>query len=114
MILPQEFFYLLSDETRLRCLLLLQSKKEICVCEFTKILDTIQPKISRHLALLRQSGLIIDERKGQWVFYRLSESLENWKRQLLSNIMNDLKNLEPYNSDSKKLCAVRDEECSRL
>ena len=53
MITPTELFTLLSDQTRLRCILLLIKEKEVCVCEFTHILNSIQPKISRHLAYLR-------------------------------------------------------------
>lgn len=107
MITPQEFFTLLSDETRLRCLLLLHKEKELCVCELTHALGSIQPKISRHLSLLRKSGLILDERRGQWVYYRMSEKLENWMKQVLASTGIDLKNIEPYKSDSSKLCAIR-------
>lgn len=107
MITPQEFFTLLSDETRLRCLLLLQKEKELCVCEFSQILESIQPKISRHLSLLRKSGLVSDERRGQWVYYRLSERLQIWMKHVLAATLEDLKNNEPYQSDLKKMTRIR-------
>lgn len=66
-----EFFKVLSDETRLRILVLL-FHKELCVCEMCKIMDETQPKISRHLAKLRDVGLVRDERQGQWIFYYLN------------------------------------------
>ena len=47
---PNELFSLLSDETRLRCLVLLQKEGELCVCEISQIIGSIQPKISRHLS----------------------------------------------------------------
>ncbi len=43
-----------------------------------------QPKISRHLALLKNAGLLLDWRKGQWVYYRLHPDLEEWKVKVLT------------------------------
>ena len=103
MTTPQDFFALLSDETRLRCLMLLQRKKEICVCEFSHILNSIQPKISRHLAHLRKSGLVRDERRGQWVYYQLNPDLQNWMQKILKTTLEDLAEIEPYRSDFAKI-----------
>lgn len=107
MMTAQEFFTLLSDETRLRCLFLLQKKKEICVCEFSHILNSIQPKISRHLAHLRKSGLVLDERRGQWVYYRLNTDLQKWMQKILRTTLEDLQEIEPYRSDIKKITSLR-------
>ena len=107
MIIPKELFSLLSDETRLRCLLLILKEKELCVCEFTQVLDCIQPKISRHLALMRQSGLLLDERRGQWVYYRLNPESEKWVQKILCAVMDTLKTVEPYRSDLMKLKSLR-------
>lgn len=63
-----DFFDALSDETRLRILVLLYHK-ELCVCEICEILELSQPKISRHLAKLRDLGLVRDERQNQWIYY---------------------------------------------
>jgi len=82
-ISANEFFQLLSDETRLRCLLLMQSEGELCVCELIHALDVIQPKVSRHLALMRDAGVVSDRRQGQWVYYQLHDELPNWARQVL-------------------------------
>lgn len=102
MIKPDELFALLSDETRLRCLFLLYKEKELCVCEFGAVLESIQPKISRHLAYLRRSGLVLDERRGQWVYYKLNE-LPKGTEKILLTILNVLTNLEPYKSDLEKI-----------
>lgn len=77
-ISPSQLFQLLSDETRLRCLLLMHQEGELCVCELTHALEVIQPKISRHLAALRDAGVVLDRRQGQWVYYRLHPELPEW------------------------------------
>jgi ArsR family transcriptional regulator len=76
-----EFFKLLSDETRLHSVLLIADQGELCVCELTTALKLIQPKISRHLAMLRKAELLLDRRQGQWVFYRLNPALPDWVQQ---------------------------------
>ncbi|HWR41318.1 MAG TPA: metalloregulator ArsR/SmtB family transcription factor [Patescibacteria group bacterium] len=65
-----DFFKLLADETRLRIVVLLRAG-ELCVCELCEVLELPQPKVSQQLAKLRDRGLVKDERRGQWVFYRL-------------------------------------------
>lgn len=104
---PHELFSLLSDETRLRCLMLLQKEGELCVCEFSQIMASIQPKISRHLALMRQSGLVSDERRGQWVYYSLNPSLPDWSKKILESILENLMKKEPYRSDLKKIGTLK-------
>jgi ArsR family transcriptional regulator len=63
-------FRALADRTRLRLLNLI-ADKEICVCYFVDILQTSQPKISRHLAYLRKAGIVTARRQGRWMHYRL-------------------------------------------
>lgn len=80
---PHQFFKCLADETRLRCLLLIAQEEELCVCELTGALDEIQPKVSRHLAQLRDCNLLAARRQGQWMFYRLHPDLPEWARSSL-------------------------------
>lgn len=61
---PLQLFKNLSDETRLNIILLLRESGELCVCELCDTLNESQPKISRHLAMLRESGLLLDRRAG--------------------------------------------------
>ncbi len=103
---PNELFSLLSDETRLRCLVLLQKEGRLCVCEISQIIGSIQPKISRHLALMRKSGLVTDERQGQWVYYSISASLPDWAKKILISTVNTLMNEHPFKSDIKKMKAI--------
>ena len=80
---PEQLFRLLADATRLRCVVLLVQEGELCVCELAHALDLVQPKVSRHLALMREAGLVEDRREGQWVFYRIDPGLPAWARQAL-------------------------------
>ncbi|WP_394558581.1 metalloregulator ArsR/SmtB family transcription factor [Aquipseudomonas alcaligenes] len=83
MLPPTDLFKCLSDETRARATLLIAEHGELCVCELMCALDDSQPKISRHLALLRSSGLLLDRRQGQWVYYRLNPELPSWVSEVL-------------------------------
>jgi ArsR family transcriptional regulator len=65
-----QIFKALSDETRLRTMLLL-TQGELCVCDLENILQTTQSKISRHLSYLKNSGLVQDRRSAVWVYYSL-------------------------------------------
>lgn len=99
MIRPDEFFQLLSDETRLRCLLLLEAKGELCVCDLTTALKMIQPKISRHLAILRKFDIVADRRAGIWIYYRIHPKLPKWAHQVLSASLKHMTTIKPYSSD---------------
>ena len=81
-------FKLLSDETRLRILNLLQHQK-LCVCEFTEILDLSQPKISKHIAKLRTQNLVNTERNEQYIYYSLNPDFP-----LLNDILASLEKLD--------------------
>ena len=77
------FFKCLSDETRLNIVTLIVENKELCVCDLIEKLQLSQPKISRHLALLRAAGLLQDRRQGQWVYYSINPKLANWCYEIL-------------------------------
>lgn len=81
-------FKLMSDETRLRMLVLLY-QEELCVCQLGGILEISQPRISQNLAKLRDLGLVRDERKEKFVFYSLKGD-HPMLRKLLSDIMENL------------------------
>lgn len=78
-----DFFKCLSDPTRLDILKLILVRENVCVCEITEQLQLSQPKISRHLALLRNFSILLDERKGQWIYYRLNPKLPEWITSIL-------------------------------
>jgi len=80
---PLTLFKCLSDDTRLRCMLLIQDQGELCVCELMQALGQIQPKVSRNLAQLRTYGLLSGTKHGQWAYYRLNSNLAPWVIELL-------------------------------
>jgi ArsR family transcriptional regulator len=65
-----ELFHALSDETRLEIISLLR-KGERCVCELTDSLDAAQSRLSFHLRVLRDAGIVRDRKDGRWVHYEL-------------------------------------------
>src|SRR5919107_1282205 len=65
------FFAALADRTRLRLINLI-GDDEVCVCFFVEVLQTNQPKISRHLAYLRRAGIVAARREGKWMHYKIS------------------------------------------
>jgi len=75
-------FKALGDETRLRIVALL-AHRELCVCHLEAALDLAQPTASRHLAILRNAGVVDTRRDGPWVYYRLIDQTDrNCQRQL--------------------------------
>ncbi len=83
MIESVQFFKCLSDDTRFYATMLIYLEGELCVCELMEALDESQPKISRHLAQLRNCGVLDDARRGHWVFYSLSKTLPAWAKDIL-------------------------------
>jgi ArsR family transcriptional regulator, arsenate/arsenite/antimonite-responsive transcriptional repressor len=67
----ESVFLALGDRTRLR-LLNLMRESEVCVCFFVEVLDEPQPKISRHLAILRNAGLVAARREAKWMHYSIA------------------------------------------
>lgn len=106
LVTPLQLFKLLADETRLLCVLLIAEQGELCVCELTCALGQSQPKISRHLAMLRQAQLLLDRRQGQWVYYRINPALPDWALHCIhtTQTQNPLL-LEPL---QQNLCAMGD------
>lgn len=103
---PAQLFQALSDTTRLRSLFLLAQEGELCVCELTHALNMVQPKVSRHLALLREAGIVIDHRQGQWIYYRLHPELPSWAKTVIDAAVDEAKNQQPYLDDHVALVAM--------
>ena len=105
----ETFFLALADKTRLR-LLNLMRENEVCVCFFTEVLGESQPKISRHLAYLRNAGLVSARRDGKWMHYKIEIPANFHAAQILQNTLNGLKSKDEMREDYDKLvnvcCAV--------
>ena len=76
----------LADKTRLRLLNLMRSE-EVCVCFFTEVLGESQPKISRHLAYLRNAGLVHARRDGKWMHYSIVEPEDGGGKKVLEQAL---------------------------
>ena len=98
----ETFFLALADKTRLR-LLNLMRKDEICVCFFTEVLSESQPKISRHLAYLRNAGIVEARREGKWMNYRIIKPENEYAAQVLQDTLRWLESQETMRDDYKKL-----------
>jgi ArsR family transcriptional regulator len=79
----QAFFDALSDPLRRRILAMLLEKDERCVCELHGALDEAQPKVSRHLAVLRDAEIVAARRAGVWMHYRIHPELPAWAFRVL-------------------------------
>jgi len=81
------WFHALSDEARVQIVEML-SHKERCVCELEQVLDIAQSRLSFHLKVLKDAGVIGDRREGKWVFYGL-------RRETLDEIAAYTKSVKP-------------------
>ncbi|MEJ5071398.1 metalloregulator ArsR/SmtB family transcription factor [Enterobacter ludwigii] len=84
MRLPVQLFKVLSDDTRLAIIMLLRESGELCVCDICGATSESQPKISRHMAILRDAELVLDRREGKWVYYRLSPHMPAWAAEIIT------------------------------
>ncbi len=76
-------FKALSDENRIRILKMLEIRP-LCVCEIKEVLRLANSTVSKHLSILRETGLILDEKEGKWVNYSLNKSTtDDYIRKLL-------------------------------
>ena len=105
-LIPDSFFSALSHEIRLRSLVLLQNQGELCVCELTHSLGLSQPMISRHLALLREAGLVVDRRAGVWIYYAINPDLPDWAATVLAETATGVQAQAPYKADLASLKAM--------
>lgn len=103
---PEFFFQMLADPTRLRISMLLQAQGELCVCELTHTLALSQPKISRHLGQMRESGLVQTRRAGRWMYYRLHPDLQSWMQAVLAFMLDGLAGQQPYKEDAQLLAEM--------
>lgn len=71
-----KIFKALSDPNRLRILKML-GIRELCVCEITEVLQLAPSTVSKHLSILRDADLILDEKDGKWVNYQLNASVND-------------------------------------
>lgn len=94
-----ELFHALSDETRLGIVQRLRCG-ERCVCDLTDLLDAAQSRLSFHLKVLKDAGLVTDRRDGRWVHYSLN-------REAFAEVQDLLGDMKP----SSRRLTVKEADC---
>jgi ArsR family transcriptional regulator len=102
-------FKALSDENRLRVLLMLK-RRPLCVCEMHEVLDIALSTLSAHLRLMKNTGLIEDEKDGRWVIYRLSR--KRYLHELLETLERELQSDTTIRNDRVVIARITREICS--
>lgn len=102
----EKLYKALSDKSRLRILKMLQVKP-LCVCEITSLLNLAISTVSKHLSILKNSGLIVDEKDGKWVNYKLNnDTKDNIVLNILLFIRLSLNNDEIIVSDRERALKI--------
>jgi len=97
----EKIFKALGDRNRIRILKMLEVKP-MCVCEITQILGIAQSSVSRHLAILRDSGFINDKKEGLWVNYALVAGTDD----IVATLMTGLRR---WGNEDRRIVADREE-----
>lgn len=96
------FFAALADRTRRRLLNLI-GEDEVCVCYLVEVIDTNQPKISRHLACLKKAGLVSVRRDWKWSHYRINKPADARAAKVLDEVLSLLKEDPEMQKDKKQM-----------
>lgn len=100
-------FDLLSDRTRRRLLTLLVEESQICVCRLAEAIDESQPKVSRHLALLREAGVLARQRQANMILYRVHPEMVTWAFRVIAMMAEGAKTEAPYAIDRERLARAK-------
>lgn len=100
---PVDFLSALADTTRLRLVTLLVRHRELCVCELVQALDLPQPRISKHLGILRNLSIIRGRRAGNWVHYRINPDLPAWAQRAMEEVADGCEATAEFQGDEYRL-----------
>src|ERR1039457_2367436 len=98
----EQIFKALGDANRLRIVNLLLHG-ELCVCDIQYVLENSQPNVSRHLASLKNSEMVLDRRDGYRAFYRIANPRESNRKLLFDFLRQIFKNEDQLEQDTKRL-----------
>lgn len=104
-----EIFKALSEKSRLRILSLLLDS-ELCVCDIEDCLKMTQSNVSRHLNVLKKSGILESHKKAQWTYYIISEHFKREHKELWKYLKCHLKELSTFETDYQKLKNYKEKE----
>ncbi|MBN2857257.1 MAG: winged helix-turn-helix transcriptional regulator [Candidatus Delongbacteria bacterium] len=97
-----KIFKALGDETRLRIIKMLEVKK-MCVCEITSIIGSSTPTVSNHLKILKEAGLVVQDRSEKYMNYSLVED----KKGFINDVLELISKIESPLSRSDRESAIR-------
>ncbi|MGD0886454.1 MAG: metalloregulator ArsR/SmtB family transcription factor [Thermodesulfovibrionales bacterium] len=100
----------ISDPTRVRMLKLLEGG-ELCVCEIMEVLGLVQSTASKHLNILKMSGLVESRKGGTWSYYRLSDKSRNHNKDFLKYVALHLNEDDTITKDKKCLKTKKKKTC---
>lgn len=98
----EQYFKALGDSNRLRIINLLLHG-ELCVCDIQYVLENSQPNVSRHLAYLKNSRMVVDRRDGFRIYYRLTDPTEAAKHLLFTFLRQAFALEEQLQQDTERL-----------
>ena len=101
----------LSEPVRLRILYLLLEKGELCVCDLVEALALSQSVVSRHLATLRNGGLLLARREGVWIYYQIDNS-SRFVTELLEQFKTEARQSSDFIEDIKRIETLACNSCS--
>ena len=101
----ENLFLALADKTRLRILNLMRHE-EVCVCFFSAALSESQPKISRHLAYLRNASLVTARREGKWMHYKIQLPDDIFAAEMVQRVLDWAQSKEEMQKDYENLIKV--------
>ncbi len=99
-------FKALSDPNRIRIMKMLM-ERELCMCEIREVLNLSNSTVSKHLTILRDTGLLRDSKEGKWVNFRINDNLDTrLQRSVINLLRNAFDDDEVIQADAKKMRRV--------
>ena len=103
---PIYFYKSLTDDIRLKTLMLAHYHGELCVCELMEAMDEdSQPKVSRNLAVLKKAKVITDRKHGKWVFYKINPEIPLWAKSVIAQTTEN--NIALINEELQRLAQMQ-------
>ena len=101
---PLQLCKCLADETRLKIVMQVRQHGELCVCDLVAALGQPQPTVSRHLAQLRDCGVLAVRKDAQWAYYRLHDALPVWAEDVLEALQSPVRKLFSLKPEQRSGC----------
>lgn len=105
-----QIYQCFCDRTRLRILHLL-TQTPLCVCHFQEVLGESQVKVSKHLGYLRERGMVVAERKQNWMIYSLPKKRDAELERNLKCLQDCVQSDQVFKRDLQKLAALQKSYC---